>query len=187
MRFGLWLVVLCSTFIAGAGRTSLLSSSSSSVPTILEKNDGEHRVRRPRSIPMASSQFTIKIDRQNGHSNHFVVGTETMAPGAIIPRHRHLGEDEILIIGTGAAHVWLGERESDVHAGGMVFIPAGTWISAKNTGSEPLELTFVFAQLGFDDYLRCTSVPAGEHASTLTQDEYRECTHKGHADFEGAE
>lgn len=191
MRYAFLLLVAFSTFVATSHKVPAEQSASSSdrtaeVPTILEKNEGEPRVRRPRSIPMASNQFMLKIDRRNGRSNHFVVGTETMAPGALIPRHRHLGEDEILLIGTGTAHVWLGDKESDVHAGGMVFIPAGTWISAKNTGKEPLELTFVFAQLGFDEYLRCTSVPAGHQVSGLSDDDYQECQHKGHAVFEAA-
>src|SRR5207248_11236797 len=62
----------------------------------------------------------------------------------------HLGQDEILLLQTGTAHVWLGEQERDVHAGGLVFIPAHTWISLKNTGTEPVSLTFIFSAPGLD-------------------------------------
>src|SRR4029450_5394601 len=33
------------------------------------------------------------------------------------------GSDEILLIQGGTAHVWLGDQERDLHAGGLVFIP----------------------------------------------------------------
>ena len=60
--------------------------------------------------------------------------TEVLAPGATLPKHRHLVQDEILLIQGGTAHVWLGDQERDLHAGGLVFIPANTWISGKNVG-----------------------------------------------------
>ena len=64
-------------------------------------------------------------------------GTEEIPVGGIIPRHKPLGQDEILLIQTGSAHVWLGTQEREVHAGAIVFIPSDTWISVKNTGTKP--------------------------------------------------
>jgi quercetin dioxygenase-like cupin family protein len=55
-----------------------------------------------------------------------VLGTEELAPGAAIQKHRHLVKDEILLIQSGTAHVWLGDQERDVHAGGLAFIPSVT-------------------------------------------------------------
>lgn len=54
----------------------------------------------------------------------------------MIPKPKHHGEDESLLIQTGSAHVWLGNNEDDAEPGALVFIPAGTWISLKNTGKE---------------------------------------------------
>jgi mannose-6-phosphate isomerase-like protein (cupin superfamily) len=76
-------------------------------------------------------------------------------PGARIAKHKHLIQDEILLIQSGTAHVWLGDKESDVHAGGLVFIPSDTWISLKNTGAEPVSLVFVFSAPGFEETMRC--------------------------------
>ena len=113
-------------------------------------------------------------------------GTEEIPVGGIIPRHKHLGQDEILLIETGSAHVWLGTQERDVHAGAIVFIPSDTWISVKNTGNETINLAFVFYDPGFDEFMRCTSVPAGESSSTrVTHDEFKDCQHKGHVVYEG--
>jgi mannose-6-phosphate isomerase-like protein (cupin superfamily) len=114
------------------------------------------------------------------------VGTEEIPAGGIIPRHKHLGQDETLLIQTGSAHVWLGTQERDVHAGAIVFIPSDTWISVKNTGNETIYLAFVFSDPGFDEFMRCTSVPAGDSSSTrVSHDEFMDCQHKGHVVYEG--
>src|SRR5438552_835731 len=85
-------------------------TSTASKPLILEKDEGEKRVRRPRRQAVASPEFFIKVDRVNGGSQHMFAGAEEIPPGAAIPFHRHHGQDEILIIQTGSAHVWLGDQ-----------------------------------------------------------------------------
>jgi uncharacterized RmlC-like cupin family protein len=60
---------------------------------------------------MPTRQFTIKIDRKNGGSQKMWLGTEEIPPGGVIAKHKHLGQDEILLIQTGSAHVWLGPQE----------------------------------------------------------------------------
>jgi len=152
-------------------------------PLILEKNEGEHRVRRPRGTPIAGLPFIIKVDRKNGGSQQMWLGTEEIKPGAQIPRHQHLGQDEILILETGAAHVWLADQERDVHAGGIVYIPSETWVSLKNTSSEPILLAFVFSAPGFDEYLRCSSTAEGERSAPMTQEEVAACAEKGHVHY----
>ena len=44
------------------------SANTAATPLILEKDDGEHRVRRLRDTPMATGPFIMKIDRKNGGS-----------------------------------------------------------------------------------------------------------------------
>jgi hypothetical protein len=80
------------------------------------------------------------------------------------------------------AHVWLGDQERDLHAGGLVFIPANTWVSAKNIGSDPINLFFIFSAPGFDDTMRCNSVPAGETPTQITPEQQKDCAHLGHAE-----
>jgi len=126
----------------------------------------------------------LKVSPKNNGSQHLVLGTEELAPGAAIPKHRHLGQDEILLLQTGTAHVWLGDQERDVHAGGLVFIPTNTWISLKNTGTEPISLTFIFSAPGFEDTMRCNSVAAGETPTPITPEQRAECAHAGHVEYE---
>ncbi len=161
-------------------------------PLLLEKNEGELRVRRipadntvRMSVP--SSQFMLKVSPKNNGPQHLVLVTEELLPGARIRTHKHLAQDEILLIQTGTAHVRLGDQERDVHAGGLVFIPSNTWIGLKNIGSEPISLVGIFSAPGFEDYMRCASVPVSQKASVITREELKNCAHEGHAVYEELE
>jgi quercetin dioxygenase-like cupin family protein len=155
---------------------------------VLEKNEGEKRVRRPRgSLPIPTNEFTLKVTPQNSGSKHLVLGTEDIPPGGIIPRHKHLEQDEILLIQTGTAHVTLDDKEYDVHAGSTVFFPAQTWVSLKNIGKDAISLVFIFSAPGFEENMRCGSVPAGQSAPPITTDELKTCAHKGHVEYEALE
>lgn len=154
--------------------------STTSRPLLLEKNEGELRTRRPRPKPSPASQFLLKVDSNTSGSQHLVVGTEEIAPGAAIPTHKHPMEDEVVLINSGVAHVHVGEQERDLHSGGLVFIPANTWVGLKNTSTKPLSITFIFSAPGFDEFQRCISVPAGQTAKPMTQEELKRCQAPGH-------
>jgi quercetin dioxygenase-like cupin family protein len=179
--------VLVVAIAAVVGGRATASFDITGRPLLLERDEGELRTRRVHtdsSVP-ASSQFLLKVSPKNNGSQHLVAGTELLAPGATLPKHRHLLQDEILLIQSGTAHVWLGEQERDLDAGGLVFIPANTWISGKNIGTEPIALTFVFSAPGFEDAMRCNSVPAGETPTQITPEQQRDCAHLGHSESAG--
>jgi quercetin dioxygenase-like cupin family protein len=129
---------------------------------------------------MASTQFLLKVDPRTNGSQHLVVGTEDIAPGASIPTHKHPTEDEILLIHSGTAHVLLGEQQRDLHAGGLVFIPANTWIGLKNISAVPLSVTFVFSAPGFEEFQRCISVPQTDTPNPMTVEDLKRCEAPGH-------
>src|SRR5450755_261886 len=166
--------------------TVICSAQSRGAKTVvLEKNEGEARVRRPRgSLPTPTAEFILKVTPQNSGSKHLVLGTEDIPPGGVIPRHKHLEQDEILLVQTGTAHVTLDDKEYDVHAGGTVFFPAETWVSLRNIGKESISLVFVFSAPGFERNMRCGSVPAGQSAPPINTDELKACAHEGHVEFE---
>jgi quercetin dioxygenase-like cupin family protein len=91
-------------------------------PRLLEKNEGEHRLFRPEPGETDPGGFIIKVSPGNNGSQHLVVLTGQIAPGDAIPTHKHLGQDEILLIEQGTLHVHLRDQERDLHTGGMVFI-----------------------------------------------------------------
>lgn len=164
-------------------------------PLLLEKNEGELRVRRPVSDAPSQSgakpadpvPFILKVSPKNNGSEHLVLITEDLPPGGSIAKHKHLGQDEILLIQAGTVHVWLGDEERDLHAGGLVFIPTNTWIALKNSGTEPSSLVAIFSAPGFEDYLRCRSVPASENGTFISMEEIKGCAHEGHVTYEAFE
>src|SRR5215472_1891732 len=123
-------------------------------PLLLEKNEGERRIwREP-----PPGDFLLKVSPKNNGSQRLVMGTEDMSPGDEFPTHKHLGQDEILFIEKGTVHVHVGDQERDLHAGGTVFIPAYSWVSVKNVGTENVSVVAVFSSPGFEVYMRCDSV-----------------------------
>lgn len=162
-----------------------VAQSDGAKTVVLEKNEGEKRLRRPRgSLPIPTAEFILKVTPQNSGSRHLVLGTEEIPPGGVIPRHKHLEQDEILLIQTGTARVTLNDQEYDVHAGGTVFFPAQTWVGLKNIGRDNISLVFIFSAPGFEENMRCGSVLPGQPAPPITTDELRACAHKGHVQYE---
>ncbi len=152
--------------------TPLHAQSGKPTPLILEKTEGERRVWRPlEGTDTKLSLFTLKVDPRNGGSSHLVLGTEDMPAGGHIDPHRHPGSDEILLLQNGQAKVTVGTLTREVHAGATVFIPADTWISVVNTGTEAIHMVFLFSAPGFEDFMRAESVREGERATPLTKAE----------------
>jgi quercetin dioxygenase-like cupin family protein len=152
-------------------------------PLLLEKNEGERRIwREP-----PPGEFILKVSPKNNGSQHLVFGTEEMIVGDEIPMHKHLGQDEIVFIEKGTAHVHVADQERDLHTGGMVFIPAYTWVSIKNAGNETLGLAFVFSAPGFENLMRCESVLPNEKPTPISPEEHNQCDHQGHVIYKDRE
>src|ERR1700751_3790343 len=73
-------------------------------PLVLQKDEGELRTRRPREgVASAGSEFILKIGPKTNGSKHLLVFTEEIPPSAGIPKHKHHGKDEIILLKTGTA------------------------------------------------------------------------------------
>lgn len=177
MRMALAAVAICSALATTENSVAIGAPSnvSSVTPLILEKNEGEKRAWRPiegaKGWDAVPGPFILKVDPRNGGSSHLVFVTEDVPPGASIPRHRHPGADEILFFQNGKARVTLGDRVRQVHGGATVFVPANTWISATNIGTEPIHGVFVFSAPGFEEFMRAESAPEGQKITRLTKAE----------------
>jgi quercetin dioxygenase-like cupin family protein len=121
----------------------------------------------------------LKVSPRNNGSQRLVMGTEDLLPGDAIPRHKHLGQDEIVLVQSGVIHVQVGDQQRDLHAGGIAFIPAYTWVSVKNTATQPASMVFVFSAPGFEAHMRCVSVLANEKPAPMTPEEQKQCDHEG--------
>jgi quercetin dioxygenase-like cupin family protein len=97
--------------------------------------------------------------------------TETVPPGAAIPRHKHPSSEEILILQSGRTRVHLGETVKEVGAGATVLIHQDAWISAEVIGNEPVSLVAIFSEPGFEEYMRAISVREGEPNNPMSKAE----------------
>lgn len=124
---------------------------------VLEENEGERRDRLGGNFP-----FIIKVDRLNGGSRQLVMGYEDVAPGVVIPPHRHLNADEIVFVHRGSGVAILGQQETPFKEGATIYIPRNTRVSIRNTGSAAMTIAFFFSGPGFEQLLRDVSVREGE-------------------------
>ena len=180
MTMAVMLVAVFASATRSAHSSSASTAEASAKPLLLEKNEGEQRLWRPEPSESDPGGFILKVTPKSNGSQHLVLVTEDMPPGAAIPRHKHLEQDEIVLIEKGTVHVHLGDQERDLHAGGMVFIPAHTWISLKSIGAETASIVGIFSAPGFEDHMRCESVPANEKPTTISQAEENVCDRIGH-------
>jgi len=130
---------------------------------VLQENEGERRDRLGGHFP-----FIIKVDRLNGGSRQLVMGYEDVAPGQVIPPHRHLTADEIIFVHHGSGVAILGQQETPIKEGATVYIPRDTRVSLRNTGSGPMTIAFFFSGPGFEQLLRDMSVREGEPPPPLS-------------------
>jgi quercetin dioxygenase-like cupin family protein len=172
-------VLVCGSTTAPPGKTSQSANATAKTPLILEKNEGERRaVRGWPGHPNPGETFILKVDPKNGGSPNLVLFTADIAPGGAIHPHRHPGADEILYLLTGTVRVHLGDATRDVHAGATIFIPANTWISVSNIGSDAVSFVCVFSTPGFEQFMREISAREGEKNVPLTQAENDELEKK---------
>jgi quercetin dioxygenase-like cupin family protein len=155
------------------GASQIGGTTAKSTGLILAPGEGERLVRRQYGFPLI-----IKVDPANGGSKHMVVGTEEIPAGRSIPVHKHSHADEFIVLQEGTATVTLGTRRQPANAGAMIFIPENEWVGLENTGKGTMKILFVFSALGFEEYLRATSVPEGQEAKPFTPDELREVREK---------
>ena len=177
------LVAVCAFQARSAQSSSATTSQAAAKPLLLEKNEGERRIwREP-----PPGEFILKVSPKNNGSQHLVFGTEDMVPEDEIPLHKHLGQDEILLIEKGTAHVHVGDQERDLHPGGIAFIPAYTWVSVKPVGTETLSFVFIFSAPGFENLMRCESVLPNEKPTAISPEEHKKCDHEGHVIYKERE
>ena len=184
MRISWVITGFCAFLVSGCGTTRVTLTPQATIvtkatPLILEKDEGERRVLRGwPGHPDPGETFVLKVDPKNGGSSHLVFFTAEIRPGGAIDAHRHPNADEILFLQTGTARVHLGDAVRDVHAGATVFIPADTWISASNMGSDPVNLVVVFSAPGFEEFMRAASALEGEKNVPLSEAENAEIEKK---------
>jgi quercetin dioxygenase-like cupin family protein len=124
-------------------------------PAVLTREQGEARMLQGRK------PIWIKVDPQTLGSRSFTVGMEDIPPNDSIGVHKHLQEDEVVFIHRGQVEVTLGDSDYHAQAGGLGFIPRGTWIGFHTLGADTATIVFLFNTPGFEKCLRFLSSPVG--------------------------
>ena len=68
-----------------------------------------------------------------------------------------------------------------------MFIPANTWVSVNNAGTETVSVVGVFTAPGFENYMPCDSVLPSEKVTPLSLQEQKACGREGHVIYKDLE
>jgi len=160
----------------GARPRTETSTTTTARPAVIPADGGEKRLLRGGTAPLY-----IKVDPISTGSETLMMGSSDLPPGDAIGVHRHLLEEEIIVITRGTGRVQLGQEFHTAEAGATVFIPRGTCIGLTNVGPDTLSNFFVFSSPGFEHALRAVSSIPGEQPIPLTPELRAEAFLEGHA------
>jgi quercetin dioxygenase-like cupin family protein len=146
-------------------------------PAAIGPAEGERRFLRGGTAPLL-----IKVDPITIGSRRMVLASSDLPPGDAIGVHRHLREDEIILVTRGTARVQLGKEEHTAGAGTTVFIPQGTCIALANTGRDTFSMVFVFSSPGFERVLREVSSAEGAPPKPISPAQRAAAFQRGHAE-----
>jgi quercetin dioxygenase-like cupin family protein len=146
-------------------------------PAVIGPAEGERRFLRGGTAPLL-----IKVDPVTTGSRRMVLATSDLPPGDAIAVHRHLSEDEIILVTRGTARVQLGKEKYTAVAGTTVFIPQGTCIALETVGRDTFSMAFVFSSPGFERVLREVSSPAGAPPKPVSPVQRAAAFQRGHAE-----
>jgi quercetin dioxygenase-like cupin family protein len=144
---------------------------------VIRPAEGERRFLRGGTAPLL-----IKVDPITTGSRRMVLASSDLPPGDAIGVHRHLREDEIILVTRGTARVQLGKEVHTAGAGTTVFIPQGTCIALTNAGRDTFSMVFVFSSPGFERVLRELSSLPGEPPKPLSAEKREAAFQRGHAE-----
>lgn len=82
------------------------------------------------------------------------MGTESLAPGAAIPVHRHVSQDEVWFIHKGQGRATLEGKSMTVLPGVMLYVPRNAWHGLRNTGTGLLQFAWTSAPPGIEEFFR---------------------------------
>ena len=156
---------------------SIKETSAGPRPAVIGPTEGERRFLRGGTAPLL-----IKVDPVTTGSRRMVLGSSDLPPGDAIGLHRHLREDEIILVTRGTARVQLGRRHFTAGVGATVFIPQGTCVAVANGGADTLTNVFIFSSPGFEQVLREVSSPEGAPPKPVSPAERAAAFHRGHAE-----
>ncbi len=78
--------------------------------------------------------------------------------------HLHEREGEIIYIHSGTGVAIVGEAQSPIQAGSILYVPQGTWHGGQNTGPSVMLWVAIYSPSGFEGYFREIAIQPGTGA-----------------------
>jgi quercetin dioxygenase-like cupin family protein len=122
----------------------------------------------PRRAPV-----TFLVDKQSKDVGAISFCREEIIPGDGIPVHKHLNEEEVIYIQYGSGLFTLGEKEYEVKAGSVAYVPKGLWHGLRNTGTADMRMLFSFTPSGFENYFREIGTRPGKARKELPAEHWQ--------------
>jgi quercetin dioxygenase-like cupin family protein len=103
--------------------------------------------------PPAAGEVRIKVDPGTAGSP-FAAGTQTLLPGSAMPVHRHLARDVVLWVHKGQGRAIVEGETMTVVPGALIHVPRQSWHELRNTGNGALQVVWLSAPSGLEEFFR---------------------------------
>ncbi len=103
---------------------------------------------KKQELPVTSFDWGDVVNRLEPKASGcttFVVMDVTLDPGGMHNFHKHVDQDEIIIVLKGKVEQWVGQNKQILEAGDSAFVPKNTVHGSFNTFNEPVSLQVVLA------------------------------------------
>ena len=104
--------------------------------------------------PVGAARGTVRwkllVDGERDPSGGLVTGVAEIAPGGVLPRHRHEPEETYYVL-SGRGEIEIEDAVTEIGPGTAVFIPPDARHALHCIGDEPLVFLFTFARDRFKD------------------------------------
>ena len=137
---------------------------------VLNEDEGEIYQYPDRVTGAPTRILKIKLAKTHGSETMSFL-SESFMPGDAILVHKHSNEDELIFVHKGTGIFTLDEKEYDVRAGTVAFVPRGVWHGLKNTGTEHIEMRFAYTPAGLEQYFREIGTPKGQPFKKISPEE----------------
>lgn len=101
---------------------------------------------------IGGSTFSVLLDAE-ATDGRLTVGRFDVSKGEAPPFHMHKKEDEVFLLISGSALVWVGDEEHELREGGIVFLPRGIPHGYRIT-SEKADLLLMATPAGLEKMFR---------------------------------
>lgn len=96
-------------------------------------------------LKLSGRDMRLAISKETLHAKNLSGGVIWVQPGSVVkPCHAHLESEEVLFIIRGRGEIWVDGELSPVEADDFVLFSEGSKHMLRNTGSEVMQVLFVF-------------------------------------------